>query len=66
MSIKGSSGGKLLGKTIAIKDNVQVAGVPLTNGSELLRGFVPTEDAVIVTRILDEGTFSSRIASHDN
>ena len=53
--IRGSGDGKLQGKRVAIKDNVQVAGVPMTNGSELVRGFVPTEDATIVTRILDAG-----------
>ena len=54
-NIRGSTEGKLAGKRVAIKDNVQVAGVPMTNGSELVRGFVPTEDATIVTRILDTG-----------
>ena len=30
--IKGASSGKLAGKTVAIKDNVCVAGVPMSNG----------------------------------
>jgi amidase len=47
--------GKLLGRTIAIKDNVFIAGVPLMNGSSILEGYIPPFDATIVTRILDAG-----------
>lgn len=54
-SIKGAPTGKLQGKTIAIKDNVCVAGVPMMNGTAVLEGYVPDVDATIVTRILDEG-----------
>lgn len=50
-----ASSGKLFGRTIAIKDNVFVAGVPLMNGSSILQGYVPPIDATIVTRILDAG-----------
>ncbi|XP_061179044.1 amidase-like [Saccostrea echinata] len=53
--IKGAERGLLSGKTVAIKDNVCVAGVPMMNGSKLLEGFVPDRDATIVTRILDAG-----------
>ena len=34
-------GRSLKGKTIAIKDNVMVAGVPMMNGASTLEGFVP-------------------------
>jgi amidase len=54
-TIKGAPGGKLAGKTVAIKDNVCVAGVPMMNGSPTMEGFVPTLDATIVTRLLDAG-----------
>ncbi|GAB4229430.1 MAG: amidase [Elainellaceae cyanobacterium] len=54
-SIQGAASGKLQGKTIAIKDNVCVAGVPMMNGAAVLEGYVPEVDATIVTRILDEG-----------
>jgi amidase len=47
--------GPLAGRTIAIKDNTMVAGVPMMNGSETLEGFVPTRDATIVTRLLAAG-----------
>ncbi|XP_061178945.1 amidase-like [Saccostrea echinata] len=53
--IKGTEKGLLAGKTVAIKDNVCVAGVPMMNGSKILEGFVPDRDATIVTRILDAG-----------
>ncbi|MGH7905226.1 MAG: amidase [Candidatus Binataceae bacterium] len=53
--IKGATHGPLAGKTLAIKDNVCVAGVPLMCGTRLLEGYVPTIDATIVTRILDAG-----------
>lgn len=54
-SIKGADEGLLLGKRLAIKDNVCVAGVPMMNGSSVLEGYVPEFDATIVTRILDAG-----------
>ena len=53
--IKGAPSGPLLGKTVAIKDNVCVAGVPMMNGSHVLEGYVPEIDATIVTRILEAG-----------
>lgn len=53
--IEGASSGKLLGKTVAIKDNVNVAGITMENGSTILRGYVPETDATIVTRLLDAG-----------
>jgi amidase len=54
-TIKGASRGKLAGKSVAIKDNVCVAGVPMMNGASTLEGYVPDIDATIVTRILDAG-----------
>ena len=54
-TIKGAAHGKLAGKTIAIKDNVCVAGVPMMNGASVLEGYVPEIDATIVTRLLDAG-----------
>src|SRR6202166_3870551 len=54
-TIKGASSGKLAGKTIAVKDNVSLAGVPMMNGASTLEGYIPDTDATIVTRILDAG-----------
>ncbi len=53
--IRGAAQGKLAGLRLAIKDNVQIAGVPMMNGASLLEGFVPDGDATLVTRILDAG-----------
>lgn len=53
--VKGAAEGPLAGRSVAIKDNIAVAGVPLMNGSRVLEGFVPSEDATVVTRILDAG-----------
>lgn len=54
-TIKGAPSGKLKGKTVAIKDNVMVAGVPMMNGSCTLEGYVPDIDATVVERLLDAG-----------
>jgi len=53
--IKGASTGPLVGKTVAIKDNICMAGVPMMNGTSVLEGYVPSADATVVTRILDAG-----------
>lgn len=53
--IKGATAGPLKDKTIAIKDAISVAGVPMMNGASSLEGFMPDEDATVVTRVLDAG-----------
>jgi amidase len=54
-SVKGAPSGKLAGKRVGIKDNISVAGVPMSCGSSVLEGYVPNADATLVTRILDAG-----------
>ena len=54
-TIKGADGGKLKGKTVVMKDNICVAGVPMMNGAATLEGYVPDVDATVVTRVLDAG-----------
>ena len=54
-TIEGKPGGKLAGKTVVLKDNVCLAGVPMMNGASTLEGYVPNVDATIVTRLLDAG-----------
>ncbi|OLB12953.1 MAG: amidase [Candidatus Rokubacteria bacterium 13_2_20CM_69_10] len=54
-TVKGAQTGKLAGKTIVLKDNVCLAGVPMMNGASTLEGYVPDVDATIVTRMLDAG-----------
>jgi amidase len=53
--IEGASQGKLKGKTVVLKDNVMLAGVPMMNGASTLEGYVPEVDATVVSRILDAG-----------
>lgn len=53
--VEGSGTGKLAGRTVVLKDNVMLAGVPMMNGSATLEGYVPDVDATVVTRILDAG-----------
>ena len=54
-SIRGAAEGKLKGKTVVLKDNVMLAGVPMMGGTSILEGYVPEIDATVVTRILDAG-----------
>lgn len=44
----------LQGRTLALKDNIALAGVRCTNGTDL-SGWVPDFDATVVKRILDCG-----------
>lgn len=54
-SITESGEGPLAGRTVAVKDNTAVAGVPMTNGSRTVQGYVPLRDATIVSRMLAAG-----------
>jgi amidase len=54
-SIAGRPGGPLAARTAAIKDNTAVAGLPLRLGTTVMDGFIPDEDATVVTRLLDAG-----------
>ena len=38
-----------------MKDNIAVGGVPLMNGSAVLDGYVPEQDATVVARVLAAG-----------
>jgi amidase len=42
-------------KTLCIKDNICIAGVPCLVGTETFTGWVPKKDATVVTRILEAG-----------
>ena len=53
--VKGAPRGPLAGKTVALKDNISLAGVPMMNGASTLEGYIPDVDATVVTRILDAG-----------
>ena len=53
--IEGADSGPLADKTVGLKDNISVAGIELTNGSEVMRGYVPDVDATAVSRLLEAG-----------
>lgn len=53
--IRARDDGPLAGRTIAVKDNIAVAGVPMMNGSAAVEGYLPRLDATVVTRLLDAG-----------
>lgn len=53
--VTGSGEGPLAGKTVAVKDNTAVAGVPMMNGSKTMEGYTPLRDATVVSRMLAAG-----------
>jgi len=53
--ISSGAEGALSGRTVAIKDNIAVAGIPMMNGSRAVEGFVPSRDATVVERLLAAG-----------
>jgi amidase len=52
--VKGAPVGPLAGLSVGVKDNLAVAGVPITNSSRTL-SYTPTTDAVAVARLLEAG-----------
>ena len=65
-TLKGATSGKLTGKRIGLKNNVAVAGMPMSCGSLVLEGYVPDTDATIVTWLLDEGAEIVATLNMDN
>lgn len=53
--VRTTTEGPLAGRTVALKDNIALAGVPMTLGSRLMSDFVPDYDATVTTRLLDAG-----------
>ena len=66
VTIRGATGGKLTGKRIGLKNNICVAGFPMTCASLILEHYIPESDATIVTRLLDEGAEINSILNLDN
>ena len=52
--VRGAADGPLARLTVGVKDNLAVAGVPVTNSSRTL-SYTPTSDAVVVNRLLAAG-----------
>ena len=53
--IDGAKTGPLHGKKFAVKDNMLVADIPMSNGTAFMEGLRPEFDASVVTRVLDAG-----------
>ena len=49
------SRGPLHGIPVLLKDNIDAADLPTTNGSAVLRGFVPSDDAVLTRELRKAG-----------
>jgi amidase len=54
-SVKGAPAGRLSGRRIVLKDNICLAGVPMTGGASILEGYVPEIDASVAQRLLGAG-----------
>ena len=65
-TIRGATGGKLSGKRIGLKNNISVAGFPMTCASLILEHYIADSDATIVSRLLDEGAEINSILNLDN
>ena len=53
-------------RRIGLKNNVSVAGMPMTCGTLLLRDYIADTDATIVTRMLDEGAEITALLNLEN
>ncbi|KAK8844592.1 hypothetical protein IAR55_006439 [Kwoniella newhampshirensis] len=51
----GGGGGLLKGKTVCLKDNIALKGVPCLLGTDVIQDWIPNTDATVVTRILEAG-----------
>ncbi|HTJ57125.1 MAG TPA: amidase family protein [Devosiaceae bacterium] len=64
--VEGAPEGVLSGKTVGLKDNIALAGVPLTMGSHFMDGYIPDYDATVATRLLAHGaTIVGKLNMHD-
>ena len=50
-----SAGSTLAGMTLAVKDNIDVAGLPTTAGTPALANHVPTKSATVIERLQSAG-----------
>jgi amidase len=65
-TIRADVEGSLSGKRIGLKDNMAIAGVSLTCGSQVLQGYVPQVDSVVAERLLKAGAEIVAVTNMDN
>jgi mandelamide amidase len=53
--VAGTAPGRLLGVPLIIKDNIEVADMPITIGTPSMNGIVPKRHAAVVQLLVDEG-----------
>ncbi len=53
--VPGADDGALAGRTVVLKDIIPVAGQPMSAGSAVLQAHVPSFDATVTSRVLDQG-----------
>ncbi|MFW5900638.1 MAG: amidase, partial [Halodesulfurarchaeum sp.] len=53
--VVGRENGELEGWDVGVKDNIAVAGIEMTCGSQVMEGYVPQQNATVVDRLLKEG-----------
>lgn len=63
---KGAVTGKLAGRTVAVKENVAIAGVPMTVSSQFMSGCISPYHATVVSRLLEAGAFIRGKATSEN
>ncbi|KAF8916577.1 amidase signature enzyme [Mucidula mucida] len=54
-TVRGAPEGILKGKSVCLKDNICLAGVPCQFGTAVVTDFIPDIDATVVTRVLKHG-----------
>ncbi|GBE87908.1 Glutamyl-tRNA amidotransferase subunit A [Sparassis crispa] len=61
-----AAAGILSGKRVVLKDNICLAGVPCYFGTDVFTDWVPTTDAIVVTRVLEAGGIITGKATCEN
>jgi amidase len=64
--VKAEEEGILSGMRLGLKDNIAIAGIPMTCGSRALRNYVPGEDSVLTNRLLAEGAEIVAVTNMEN